>query len=149
MRPFKSDTLGKVSNLELSFSARSLRMKMINLDLVSMPEIEGDFFLISSRSQKSLVSSQCARLNRRNSRLEVEKVTLVDLWFEWLGWSRLSELYFTQGKQVGHCSVSMFWVVRCLGKLGWFGQLICLFGWMVSVVKLVKWLGCWNQVVRM
>ena len=29
-----------------------------------------------------LVSSRCARLNRRNShsRLEVEKVTLVDLW---------------------------------------------------------------------
>ena len=69
--------------------------------------------------------------------------------FEWLGWSRLSELCFTQGKQVGHCSVSMFWVVRWSGKLGWLGQFIWLIGWMVSVVKLVKWLGCWNQVVRM
>ena len=35
------------------------------------------------------------------------------------------------------------------GKIGWLGQFIWLFGWMVSVVKLVKWLGCWNQVVRM
>ena len=71
-------------------------------------------------SKKSrLVSSRCARLNRRNSysRLKVEKVALVDLWSEWLGWSRLSELCFTQGKQVGHCSVSMFWVVRWSGKL--------------------------------
>ena len=33
---------------------------------------------------------------------------VVQLVFEWLGWSRLSELCFTQGKQVGHCSVSMF-----------------------------------------
>ena len=42
--PFKSDTSGKVSNLELLFLSRSLRMKIINLDLVSMPEIGGDFF---------------------------------------------------------------------------------------------------------
>ena len=35
------------------------------------------------------------------------------------------------------------------GKIGWLGQFIWLFGWMVSVVKLVKRLGCWNQVVRM
>ena len=40
----------------------------------------------------------------------------------------------------------MFWVVRWLGKLGWLGQFIWLIGWMVSVVK---WLGCWNQEVRM
>ena len=85
-------------------------------------------------------------MNRRNSYSRL-KVALVDLWFEWLGWSRLSELCFTQGKQVGHCSVSMFWVVRWSGKLGWLGQFICLIGWMVNVVKLVKWLGCWNQVV--
>ena len=64
---------------------------------------------------------------------------------EWSGWSRLSELCFTQGKQVGHCSVSMFWVVRWSGKIGWLGQFIWLFGWMVSEVKLVKWLGCWKQ----
>ena len=37
VRPFKSDTSGKVANLELSFFSRSLRMKIINLDLVSMP----------------------------------------------------------------------------------------------------------------
>ena len=74
---------------------------------------------------------------------------VVQLVLEWLGWSWLSEFYFTQGKQVGHCSVSMFWVERWSGKLRWLGQLIWLFGWMVSVVKLVKWLGCWNQVVRM
>ena len=27
---------------------------------------------------------------------------------EWSGWSRLSELCFTQGKQVGHCSLSQY-----------------------------------------
>ena len=59
-------------------------------------------------------------------------MALVDLWFEWLGWSRLSEFYFTQGKQVGHCSVSIFWVVRWSGKLGWLGQLIWFFGWVVT-----------------
>ena len=42
------------------------------LDLVSKPEI---------KCQKILVLSQCAKLKRKNShsRLEVEKVTLVDL----------------------------------------------------------------------
>ena len=65
--------------------------------------------------------------------------------FEWLGLSRLSELCFTQGRQF----VSIFWMVRWSGKLGRLGQFIWLIGWMVSVVKLVKWLGCWNQVVRM
>ena len=34
-------------------------------------------------------------------------------------------------------------------NIGWLGQFIWLFGWMVSVVMLVKWLGCWNQEVRM
>ena len=54
-----------------------------------MPKIEGDFFSISSGSprlsvKKSLVSSRCARLNRRNShsRLENGKMTLADLWSE-------------------------------------------------------------------
>ena len=64
---------------------QSLRMKKINLDLVSMTEIEEELFSISKpeiKCQKILVSSRCARLNRRNShsRLKVEKVTLVDLW---------------------------------------------------------------------
>ena len=109
--------------------------KRLFLDLVSKPEI---------KCQKSLVSSQCARLNRRNSysRLKVEKVALVDLWFEWLGWSRLSELCFTQGKQVRHCSVSMFWVVRWSSKF-----------WLVGALYLVVWLdgqcGQVSQVVGM
>ena len=42
---------------------------------------------------------------------------------------------------------SIFWMIRWSGKLGWLGQFICLIGWMVNVVKLVKWLGCWNEVV--
>ena len=48
--------------------------RRIFLDLVSKPEI---------KCQKILVSSRCARLNGRNShsRLEIEKVTLVDLCF--------------------------------------------------------------------
>ena len=84
--PFKSDTSGKVSNLELLFSSRSLRMKIINLDLVSMPEIGGDCFLglvlkPEIECQKFSVSSRCARLNQKNShpRLEIEKMTLADL----------------------------------------------------------------------
>ena len=36
-----------------------------------------------------------------------------------------------------------------LGNCNGLGQFIWLIGWMVSVVKLVKWLGCKNQVVRM
>ena len=73
--------------MEFSFSSWSLRMRMINLDLVSMPEIGGDFFLgiISKpviKCQKFSVSSRCARLSRRNSHscLEIEKMTLADLW---------------------------------------------------------------------
>ena len=58
-------------------------------------------------------------------------------------------VFYLEFKQVGHCSVSMFWVERWSGKLGWLGQFIWMIGWMVSVVKLVKWLGCWNQEVRM
>ena len=62
-------------------------MKIINLDLISLPEIEGEFFFLDLVSkleikcQKILVSSRCGRLNRRNShsRREVEKVTFVDL----------------------------------------------------------------------
>ena len=62
-------------------------MKIINLDLISLPEIEGEFFFLDLVSkleikcQKVLVSSRYARLNRKNShsRLEVEKVTLVEL----------------------------------------------------------------------
>ena len=34
---------------------------------------------------------------------------VVQLVFEWLGWSRLSELCFTQGRQVGHWSVYLGW----------------------------------------
>ena len=49
----------------------------------------------------------------------------------------------------GWSLVSIFWMVRWSGKLGWLGQFIWLIGWMDSVVKLVKWLGCWYQVVRM
>ena len=49
----------------------------------------------------------------------------------------------------GWSLVSIFWMVMWSGKLGRLGQFIWLIGWMVSVVKLVKWLGCWNQVVRM
>ena len=76
---------------------------MINLDLISRPEIEGEFFFLDLVSkleikcQQILVSSRYARLNRRNShsRLEVEKVTLVDPWYnalagEVVGWGAAS-----------------------------------------------------------
>ena len=64
--PFKSDTSGKISNLELPFSSRSLRTKIINLDIVSMPEIEGDFFSISSRSLRLSVKKVSSRLDVRD-----------------------------------------------------------------------------------
>ena len=59
----------EIRSMEVSFLSRSLRMRIINLDLVSMPEIGGDFFLgiVSKpdiKCQKFSVSSQCARLNR-------------------------------------------------------------------------------------
>ena len=66
VRPFKSDTSGKVSNLELLFLSRSLRMKIINLDLLSMPEIEGDFFSISSRSLRLSVKKVSSHLDVRD-----------------------------------------------------------------------------------
>ena len=76
----------EIRSREFSVSSQSLRMLIINLNLVSMREIVGHFFLFSSRSmikcQKFLVSSRCVRFSRRNShyRLEIEKVTLADLW---------------------------------------------------------------------
>ena len=85
--------------------------------------------------------------------------------FKWLGWLGCSVGQVDHGVwvvgmvtdvRVVFCSgsagcslVTMFGVVWWSGKLGWLGQFIWLIGWMVSVVKLVKWLGCWNQVVRM
>ena len=45
-------------------------MKIINLDLISLPEIEGEFFFLDLVSKLEIKS---------HSRLEVEKVTLVDL----------------------------------------------------------------------
>ena len=64
--------------------------------------------------------------------------------FQWLGWSRMSELCFVQC-----CSlVRMFRMVWWSGKLGWLVQFIWLISLIVSVV-LVKWLECWHQVVRM
>ena len=70
----------EIRSRDFSFSSRSLRMKIINLDLVSMPEIGGDCFLglvlkPEIECQKFSVSSRCARLNQKNShpRLEIEK----------------------------------------------------------------------------
>ena len=78
----------EIRSMEFSFSSRSLRMRIINFDLVSMPAIGGDFFLgiVSKpdiKCQKFSVSSRCARLNQRNShsRFENEKMTLADLCF--------------------------------------------------------------------
>ena len=35
----------------------------------------------------------------------------------------------------GWSLISMFWIVRWSGKLGWLRQFMWLIGWMVSVVK--------------
>ena len=35
----------EIRSMEFSFSSRSLRMRIINLNLISMPEFGGDFFL--------------------------------------------------------------------------------------------------------
>ena len=76
----------EIRSRDFSFSSRSLRMKMINLDLVLMPEIGGDFFLglvlkPEIECQKFSVSSRSARLNQSNphTRQEIEKMTLADL----------------------------------------------------------------------
>ena len=58
------------------------------------------------------------------------------------------KVVFNSGS-AGWSLISMFWIVRWSGKLGWLRQFMWLIGWMVSVVKLVKWLGCSNQVVKM
>ena len=49
-----------------------------------------------------------------------------------------------QTEQAVQCTDSY---MMTLGNCNGLGQFIWLIGWMVSVVKLVKWLGCWNQVV--
>ena len=51
-----------------------------------------------------------------------------------------------QTEQAVQCTDSY---MMTLGNCNGLGQFIWLIGWMVSVVKLVKMLGCWNQVVRM
>ena len=42
----------EIRSKEFPFSSRSLRIKIIILDLVTIPEIEEEFFLISSRSPR-------------------------------------------------------------------------------------------------
>ena len=58
----------EIRSREFSFSSWSLRMKIKNLDLVSMPKIGGDFFSISSRS---------LRLSDRNSRSRLDVRDLI------------------------------------------------------------------------
>ena len=82
----------EIRSREFSISSQSLRMLIINLDIVSILEIGGYFFLVLSleawECQKFSVSSRCARLSRRNShfRLEIEKMTLADLWLKLCLW---------------------------------------------------------------
>ena len=95
----------EIRSREFLFTSRSLRVKIINLDLVSLPEIGGNFLLglvskPENKCQEFSVSSRWTRLNRRNShsRLEIEKTTLADHWWEgrgscggsggWWGWGR-------------------------------------------------------------
>ena len=85
----------EIKSKEFSFLSRDLRVKIINFELASMAKIERNFLDLfwkpEIKCQKILVASQCARLHWRNchSRLEVEKVTFVDLWWEHsykMGW---------------------------------------------------------------
>ena len=76
----------EIRSREFSLSSRSLRMLIINLDLDLDARDWRTFFLClvskyEIKCQKFSVSSQCARLSRRNShsRLEIEKMTLADL----------------------------------------------------------------------
>ena len=74
----------KLSLSSFAFSSRSL--KIMNLDLVAKPEIEGNYsrFCLKAWNQVSgiLASFWCARLNKRNSHshLEIEKMLLIMLW---------------------------------------------------------------------
>ena len=52
----------KIRSREFSFSSQSLRVKIINLDLVLMPEIGGDFFSVWSRSLRLSVRNSRSRL---------------------------------------------------------------------------------------
>ena len=54
------------SGREFSFSSWCLRVKIINLDLVSMPEIGGNFFSVSSRSLRVSVRNSRSRLDERD-----------------------------------------------------------------------------------
>ena len=56
----------EIRSREFSFLSRSLRVKIINLDLVSMPEIGGNFFLVSSRSLRVSVGNSRSRLDERD-----------------------------------------------------------------------------------
>ena len=56
----------EIRSREFSFSSRSLRKKIINLDLVSMLEIGGDFFSDSSRSLRLSVRNPQSRLDVRD-----------------------------------------------------------------------------------
>ena len=56
----------EIRSMEVSFLSRSLRMRIINLDLVSMPEIEGDLFSVSSRSLRLSVRNSRSRLDVRD-----------------------------------------------------------------------------------
>ena len=51
---------------EFSFLSRSLRVKIISLDLVSMPEIGGNFFSVSSWSLRVSVRNSRSRLDERD-----------------------------------------------------------------------------------
>ena len=56
----------EIRSREFSFSSRSLRVKIINLDLVSMPEIGGNFFLVLSQSLRESDRNSRSRLDERD-----------------------------------------------------------------------------------
>ena len=72
----------EIRSREISFSSRSLRMKIINLDLLSMPEIGGDFFSVSSRSLRLSVRNSRSRLDVRDWIRET--LILVSIMKKWL-----------------------------------------------------------------
>ena len=56
----------EIRSREFSFLSRCLRLKIINLDLVSMPEIGRDIFSVSSRSLRLSVRNSRSRLDVRD-----------------------------------------------------------------------------------
>ena len=85
----------QIRSREFSFLSRSLRIKIINLDLVSMPEIGRDLFSVSSWSLRLRVRNSRSRLDVRDWIREI--LIFVSRMKKWLSLTSDSNLDFSVG----------------------------------------------------